>query len=168
MPPDGEALVFLPVRSYNETLEPFMDYLVYAKKSGPIDVEGLVKGKINAVAMGAVGRRLPLALAPGDRVYFAVDGESRNGPQPQVVAKAIVKDVDGSAADGFDPKKEFARRADLLGFCEKDVKKWSSKKHVQIVEFAHAVRTFPFGITLPEAARSGWSPVGYINRIRIA
>ncbi len=137
-----------------------MDHAVFIDlKSNELD--RLLKGKITTIIRGAVGRKLPGGnVLPGEYVYFIRDlGDN------VAVARGLVRDSFCSGSLNRASLDLVNAHREKLGLTNKEINRWSRRKHVLLVELDKVKEIGPFAIEADGGA-GGWMAVEYINKIR--
>jgi hypothetical protein len=141
-----------------------MDHVVYVDAKAK-EMDALVNGKKTMIIRGAAGRKLPHGrVKSGDVLYFI-----NNNAEGQVKAKAKVKSVLNS--DKMSNEESIAvveQNQDKLQLTATQVKRWSGKRYLVLVEVEDVVGIEPFSIDKNDYGNmDDWLPVGEIDAIRI-
>lgn len=123
----------------------------------------LLSGKATAIIRGARGLRKPNdKVFPGEYVYFVRDFGDK-----VAVARGLVKDcICLSRSSGALTAADLVKtHKEKLDFNDQEIKKWSKRKHILLVELDKVSQIGPFAVRVFEDGND-WESVDYINQIR--
>jgi hypothetical protein len=141
-----------------------MDHVVYTDaKAGEIVM--LLSDKKKMLIRGATGRKMPYGrVFPGDILYFI-----NNNAEALVKAKGVVSEVIHSDRMSETESVAFVEEhQDKLKLTADQLKRWSGKRYIVLIEVSQVVEVEPFAI---DKSRFGnmddWLPVEDIETVRL-
>lgn len=140
-----------------------MDHVVYVDAKSK-EMEKLISGEKNMVIRGAAGRKMPHGrVFTGDNLYFI-----NNNGEGEVKAFGKVKHVFNS--DKMTKEESFKlieENQGKLKLTDMELKRWSGKRYIVLVEVEEVKNTTPIGIDKSQYGNmDDWLPVGDINIVR--
>ncbi len=141
-----------------------MDHVVYLDAKAK-ELENLLSGKKTMVIRGAAGRKLPYGrVRTGDILFFI-----NNNAEGVVRAQAVVKSVINSeplCAD--ESKKLIDSHQECLQLTDSQLKRWSGKRYLVLIEVENVQLLEPFPIDKSGYGNmDDWLPVENINQVRL-
>jgi hypothetical protein len=141
-----------------------MDHVVYLDAKAK-ELDKLLTGKKTMLIRGAAGRKIPYGrVDQGDILYLLEnDGTGR------VCAKANVGTVVNSEKMDTKQSAELIRlNQNKLKLTDAQLKRWSGKRYLVLVELMNIEKTKPFGIDKTEYGNmDDWLLVGDILNVKI-
>jgi hypothetical protein len=142
-----------------------MDHVVYLDTKVK-ELEKVLSGQKTMIIRGATGRKMPYGrVDTGDALYFI-----ENDGSGQIKAKAVTVSVMNS--DKLTREESTAlveKYQKRLLLTHAQVKRWSGKRYIVLIEIAKAEKLTPFGIDKSDYSNmDDWLPVGNIETIRIS
>ena len=141
-----------------------MDHVVYLDAQAN-ELENLLSGKKTMIIRGATGRKLPHGrVDAGDMLYFI-----NNNAEGKVRARAKVKSAFHSGKmTEVDSHALVKKNQPKLSLTDKQIKRWSGKRYIVLIEVAEVREIPPFAI---DRSRYGnmddWLPVEQIESVAI-
>lgn len=141
-----------------------MDHVVYTDaRAGEIVL--LLSHQKKMIIRGAAGRKMPYGrVNPGDILYFI-----NNNAESLVKAKGRVVNVLNS--DKLTPEESaelINNHQDKLLLTKEQVKRWSGKRYLVLIELSDIAETDPFPIDKSNYGNmDDWLPVGDIEKVII-
>jgi len=129
------------------------------------EIESLVKGQRSMLAYGVAGQRGRFCdIHAGDQVFFTV-----NNGAGFVVGQALVKNSFSAKDLRRRPAALLKDNRDKLKLNDSELKSWSKKSDILLVEFAHARPLKPFAVSpCGLSVKRPWIPINYLNQVRIS
>lgn len=141
-----------------------MDHVVYLDAKAK-ELDQLIKGTKTMVIRGAAGRKLPYGrVNTGDILYFI-----ENNADGMVKASASVKSVFNSDKLSEDASaKIIIDNQDKLKLTDTQIKRWSGKRYLVLIEIENMMQIEPFAIDKSNYGNmDDWLPVGDISNIKL-
>ena len=141
-----------------------MDHIVYLDARAK-ELDRIISGDKTMIIRGAEGRKMPYGrVNEGDVLYFL-----ENDGSGQVKAKAVVFSVLNS--DKLDPQESanlIEANQSKLKLTPAQIKRWSGKRYLVLIEIDQPVIQEPFGIDKSDYGNmDDWLPVGDIKTVTI-
>ncbi len=141
-----------------------MDHVVYVDTKEK-ELDKLLSGEKSMIIRGAAGRKLPYGRVEASDVLWFVE----NKGDGLVKGKATVKSVYNSEKlTEQESEKAVLDRQEQLRLTPNQIKRWSGKRYLVLIEIEKAQRLEPFAIDRSEYGNmDDWLPVGDIGRVRL-
>jgi hypothetical protein len=140
-----------------------MDHVVYTDAKAR-ELEKLLSGEKTMIVRGATGRKLPYGrVQPGDCLFFIV-----NNGEGIVRASATVGNVFNSEKLTEEQSAALLRNSQSkLNLTPEQIKRWSGKRYLVLIEVAQAQAIDPFAIDRSEYGNmDDWLLVNNIENVR--
>ncbi|MCP5098711.1 MAG: hypothetical protein GY943_24435 [Chloroflexi bacterium] len=140
-----------------------MDHVVYLDAKAK-ELENLLNGAKTMIIRGAAGRKLPYGrVNDGDILYFI-----NNNAEGVVKAKAKTKTVFNSDKMSKDMSIALvAENQDKLQLTAKQLKRWSGKRYIVLIEVEQVESVEPFPIDKSNYGNmDDWLPVAQIETVK--
>lgn len=142
-----------------------MDHVVYLDAKAK-ELEKLIAGEKSMLIRGATGRKLPHGrVSAGDLLYFIL-----NTGEGNIVARARVRAAWHS--DKLTPEEsaqKIAENQSKLVLTEAQIKRWSGKRYLVLIEVEAFETLTPFPIDRSAYGNmDDWLPVEDIARVRLS
>jgi len=140
-----------------------MDHVVYVDTKAR-ELETLLAGEKTMIARGATGRKLPYGrVQANDRLFFI-----QNKGDGMVRASARVSEVFNSEKLTEEQSAELLRaNQSKLQLTPEQIKRWSSKRYLVLIEVADIQPLEPFAIDRSEYGNmDDWLPVDTIEKVK--
>jgi hypothetical protein len=142
-----------------------MDHVVYVDAKAK-EMEKLLEGSKQMVLRGAAGRKLPYGkVNRGDTLYLI-----RNNGEGIVQAIARVRSVVNS--EQLTPEASntlIENHQDRLQFTEQQMKRWSGKRYLVLIEVENVTAVEPFAIDRSQYGNmDDWLPVENIETVKLS
>lgn len=140
-----------------------MDHIVYLDAKAN-ELENLLSGKKTMIIRGAAGRKLPYGrVNAGDILYFI-----NNNAEGMIRAKAVVSFVFNSEKMTPEESKSLVNKyQNKLQLTEKQLKRWSGKRYIVLVEVKDIKTIIPFTIDKSNYGNmDDWLPVDDIEKVK--
>jgi hypothetical protein len=140
-----------------------MDHVVYVDTKAR-ELEKLLSGEKTMIVRGATGRKLPYGrVQPGDCLFFI-----ENNGEGIVRASATVSHVLNSEKLSEEQSTELLKSSQSkLDLTPEQVKRWSGKRYLVLIEVIQARAVDPFTIDRSEYGNmDDWLPVNNIENVR--
>ena len=140
-----------------------MDHVVYLDFKAK-EMELILNHSKSMIVRGATGRKIPYGrVREKDVLYFI-----NNNGEGEVKARALVKSVLNS--EKLSPEESSAlieKNMSSLKLDDKQLKKWSGKRYLVLIEITSPEPLKPFGIDKSEYSNmDDWLPVEDINSVK--
>ena len=140
-----------------------MDHVVYVDAKAH-ELEKLLAGEKTMIVRGAAGRKLPYGrVHPDDCLYFM-----RNNSDGIVRARAVVSEVTNSEKLTEEQSSDLLKASQSkLNLTAEQVKRWSGKRYLVLIEVKDVHPTGPFAIDRSEYGNmDDWLLVEKIEKIK--
>jgi hypothetical protein len=140
-----------------------MDHIVYVDKKAE-ELKRLLGGEKTMIVRGATGRKLPYdRVQPDDRLFFV-----QNNGAGMVTACAVVSHVLNSDKLTESQSKALIKtNQSKLQLTTEQIKRWSGKRYLVLIEVKDTHLIQPFGIDRTEYGNmDDWLPVGEIESVK--
>ena len=140
-----------------------MDHIVYLDARAK-ELSKLFAGEKSMIARGAAGRKMPYGrVHTGDMLWFV-----ENSGDGLVKGRATVKDVfESERLAQEQAEKILLERQAKLRLTDEQVKRWSGKRYLILVEVEKPLEVEPFAISRDGYGNmDDWLPVGDISSAR--
>lgn len=141
-----------------------MDHVVYLDAQAK-ELKNLLSGSKTMIIRGATGRKLPHGrVDAGDMLYFI-----NNNAEGTVRARAKVKSAFHSEKMAEDESRALVKKHQpKLSLTEKQIKRWSGKRYIVLIEVADVKEIHPFVIDKSEYGNmDDWLPVEKIESVTV-
>lgn len=141
-----------------------MDHVVYLDAQAK-ELKNLLSGSKTMIIRGATGRKLPHGrVDAGDMLYFI-----NNNAEGTVRARAKVKSAFHSEKMIEDESRALVKKHQpKLSLTEKQIKRWSGKRYIVLIEVADVKEIHPFLIDKSEYGNmDDWLPVEKIESVTV-
>lgn len=139
-----------------------MDHVVYLDSAAK-EMEKLLAGTKSMVIRGAAGRKMPYGrVHTGDVLYFM-----NNNAEGLIKAKGIVTNVlNSDKLTTEESVKLVEDHHSSLQLTEKQLKRWSGKRYLVLVEVAEIKEVTPFAIDKSDYGNmDDWLPVEQVENV---
>lgn len=142
-----------------------MDHIVYVDAKAR-ELEKLLAGEKTMIVRGATGRKLPYGRVESGDCLFLVE----NNGDGIVRASALVMQVFNSDKLSEDQSADLLKmNQSKLSLTPEQVKRWSGKRYLVLIEVAHARAIDPFTMDRSEYSNmDDWLLVENIEKVRIS
>jgi hypothetical protein len=140
-----------------------MDHVVYVDTKAR-ELEKLLSGEKTMIVRGATGRKLPYGrVQPGDCLFFI-----ENNGEGIVRASATVSHVLNSEKLSEEQSAELLKSSQSkLDLTPEQVKRWSGKRYLVLIEVIQSRAIDPFAIDRSEYGNmDDWLPVENIENVK--
>lgn len=140
-----------------------MDHIVYLDVKSK-ELDKILQGRKTMIIRGAAGRKMPHGrVFDGDMLYFV-----NNNGEGLIRAGCNVKSVFHSEKmDKATSEKLVAENMGKLLLTTQQIKRWSGKRYLVLVELENIEAIQPFGFDKTEfSTMDDWLPVGDIQKVK--
>ncbi|OQB21175.1 MAG: hypothetical protein BWY11_02189 [Firmicutes bacterium ADurb.Bin182] len=141
-----------------------MDHVVYVDTKEK-ELDKLLSGEKSMIIRGAAGRKLPYGRVEASDVLWFVENKGDGLVKGKATAKSV---YNSEKLTEQESEKAVLDRQEQLRLTPNQIKRWSGKRYLVLIEIEKAQRLEPFAIDRSEYGNmDDWLPVGDIGRVRL-